>query len=375
MNFNMFSPSPDNRQFARGTTEVIEVNGPNPYQVIVDRGLTDAIAERSKQTGAQTVGIIHQPTMAAPARQVASAIEDRGLRVHLFPVPDAEAAKSLEVVGELWDKLAQHNFSRRDVVIGFGGGAVTDLAGFVAATWMRGIKVIQVPTTLLAMVDAAVGGKTGINTGHGKNLVGAFHEPDSVFVDLDRLTTLPQNEIIAGSAEIIKTGFISDSIIIDRYEADPQNCLDPDGYLPELIARSIAVKANVVGMDLRESGLRETLNYGHTFAHAVELREEFQWRHGDAVAVGMMYVAHLAHNRKLIDEDLLRRHRNILQSVGLPVSYEAGHFSVLRDGMSRDKKNRDGNLRFVALTRIGECTRISDASDEELRAAYIAISS
>lgn len=373
MSINIFSPSPDGHRYTAGTAETIEVNGPSPYQVTVDRDLTEANAERTKHTGAQTVGIIHQPTMAAPARQVARSIENHGLTVHLFAVPDAEAAKSLEVVGKLWDQLAEHNFSRRDVVLGFGGGAVTDLAGFVAATWMRGIKVIQVPTTLLAMVDAAVGGKTGINTEHGKNLVGSFHEPDSVFVDLDRLTTLPEEEIIAGSAEIIKTGFISDSIIIERYENDPAKCLDPDGYLPELITRSIAVKANVVGMDLRESGLRETLNYGHTFGHAVELRENFQWRHGNAVAVGMMFIAHLAHNRRLISDALLRQHQEILKSVGLPVSYEAGHFDELAAGMSRDKKNRDGKPRFVALTAIGECTRIADASDDELRAAYQAI--
>ncbi|MDK8665071.1 3-dehydroquinate synthase [Corynebacterium propinquum] len=369
----MFSPSPEGRQHSVGSSEVIEVNGPNPYQVTIGRGLTDAIADRAKHTGAQTVGIVHQPTMAAPARQVARSIENLGLRVHLFPVPDAEAAKTLEVAGQLWDELAQHNFSRRDVIIGFGGGAVTDLAGFIAATWMRGIKVIQVPTTLLAMVDAAVGGKTGINTGHGKNLVGAFHEPDSVFVDLDRLTTLPEDEIIAGSAEIIKTGFISDGVIIDRYEDDPLACLDPDGYLPELITRSIAVKANVVGMDLRESGLRETLNYGHTFAHAVELRENFAWRHGNAVAVGMMYVAHLVRNRKLIDDALLQQHRRILESVGLPVAYEPGHFDELLAAMNRDKKNREGRPRFVGITGIGDCMRIPDASDEELRAAYEAV--
>ncbi|WP_454974102.1 iron-containing alcohol dehydrogenase, partial [Corynebacterium propinquum] len=146
MSFNMFSPSPEGRQHSVGSSEVIEVNGPNPYQVTIGRGLTDAIADRAKHTGAQTVGIVHQPTMAAPARQVARSIENLGLRVHLFPVPDAEAAKTLEVAGQLWDELAQHNFSRRDVIIGFGGGAVTDLAGFIAATWMRGIKVIQVPT-------------------------------------------------------------------------------------------------------------------------------------------------------------------------------------------------------------------------------------
>ena len=270
--------------------------------------------------------------------------------------------------------LGEKNFGRRDVVIGLGGGAATDLAGFVAAAWMRGIKVIQVPTTLLAMVDAAVGGKTGINTAAGKNLVGAFHEPYAVFVDLDRLRSLPEDELVAGSAEIIKTGFIADPAILDLYESDPAACLRVDGHLPELVARSVAVKARVVSEDLQEAGLREILNYGHTFGHAVELREHFTWRHGNAVAVGMMFVAELARLKGLIDAALVQRHRSILASVGLPTSYEGGHFDELIAGMRRDKKNRDGHIRFVALTGVGETTRLEDTSDDELRAAYQAIS-
>ena len=239
---------------------------------------------------------------------------------------------------------------------------------------MRGIKVIQVPTTLLAMVDAAVGGKTGINTAAGKNLVGAFHEPDSVFVDLERLETLPEAEIIAGSAEIIKTGFIHDPVILERYDSDPAACVDPQGYLPELIERSIAVKAAVVGEDLKESGLRETLNYGHTFGHAVERHEQYQWRHGNAVAVGMMFIAHLAHARGLIDAELVETHRRILHSIGLPTSYRPGQFADLYEAMTHDKKNRDGQIRFVALTGVGETTRLEGPSTEELEAAYAAIS-
>ena len=352
----------------------IPVNGPAPYQVTIDHNLDEAVADCAADTGAAKVMVIHQPTLAEPAGKLGAALRSRGLEVVLAPVPDAEAGKTLDVAGALWDRLGEETFGRRDVVVGLGGGAVTDLAGYVAAAWMRGIRVIQAPTTLLAMVDAAVGGKTGINTAAGKNLVGAFHEPTAVFIDLDRLETLPREEIVAGSAEIVKTGFIADPVILERYEEDPAACLRADGHLPELIARSVTVKARVVGEDLKESGLREILNYGHTFGHAVELRENYRWRHGNAVAVGMMFVANLAASRGLIDADLVARHRRILESIGLPTSYPGGHFEELHSAMTRDKKNRDGNIRFVALTGAGETTRLEGPSTTELRDAYAAIS-
>ena len=353
---------------------IIPVNGPAPYEVTIDHNLDAAVADCAAGTGAAKAMVIHQPTLGEPARQLGSALAERGLEVVLMEVPDAEEGKSLEVAGLLWDRLGEETFSRSDVIVGLGGGAVTDLAGYVAAAWMRGIRVIQVPTTLLAMVDAAVGGKTGINTAAGKNLVGAFHEPTAVFIDLDRLATLPMEELIAGSAEIIKTGFIADPVILERYESDPVACLRVDGHLPELIARSVAVKARVVGEDLKESGLREILNYGHTFGHAVELRENYRWRHGHAVAVGMMFIAHLSAARSLIDADLVARHEAILRAVGLPTTYPAGHFEELYSGMTRDKKNRGGHIRFVALTGVGETTRLEGPSVEELEAAYAAIS-
>lgn len=348
----------------------IDVSGPAPYRVHIDHDLNGAIADRALAAGANQVAIIHQPTLADPARELLAALRERGLGVVLIDIPDAEEGKSLEVAGQCWDALGQVAFGRRDIIVGFGGGAVTDLAGFVAAAWMRGVRIIQVPTTLLAMVDAAVGGKTGINTAAGKNLVGAFHEPDSVFIDLDRLATLPGDEIVAGSAEIIKTGFIADPVILERYESDAAACLRADGHLPELIARSVQVKAEVVGRDLKESGLREILNYGHTFGHAVELRENYRWRHGRAVAVGLMYIAELAELTGLIDADLVARHRDILGSVGLPTTYEAGVFPELLDAMARDKKNRDGTIRFVALTGVGETTRLEGPDSRQLQLAY-----
>lgn len=352
----------------------IAVNGPQPYEVRIGADLNRDIAQRCAQIGAVQAGIICQPPLRAAAERLAGLVAAEGVEPTLIDVPDAEAAKQLSVIGGVWDQLGEKGFNRRDVIIGLGGGATTDLAGFAAAGWMRGIKVIQVPTTLLAMVDAAVGGKTGINTAAGKNLVGAFHEPDSVFVDLERLDTLPAAEIIAGSAEIIKTGFIHDPVILERYDSNPGACVDPQGYLPELIERSIAVKAAVVGEDLKESGLRETLNYGHTFGHAVERHEQYQWRHGNAVAVGMMFIAHLAHERGLIDAELVEKHRRILDSIGLPTTYRPGQFRDLYEAMTHDKKNRDGMIRFVALTGVGETTRLEGPSTEELEAAYAAIS-
>lgn len=351
----------------------IAVNGPSPYEVRIGAGLSEDIARRCADTGADKAAIIFQPALRTAAEELAKSVELQGVAPVLCEVPDAEAAKQLSVVGGVWDRLGEAGFSRSDIVIGVGGGATTDMAGFVAAGWMRGIKVIQVPTTLLAMVDAAVGGKTGINTKAGKNLVGAFHEPDSVFVDLERLETLPQAEIVAGSAEIIKTGFIHDPVIVQRYVENPAACLDPGGVLPELIEHSIAVKAAVVGEDLKEAGLRETLNYGHTFGHAIERQENYAWRHGNAVAVGMMFIAHLSHQRGLIDAELVELHRSILTNIGLPTTYQFGKFAELHEAMTHDKKNRDGKIRFVALTGIGATTRIEGPTREELEAAYAAI--
>lgn len=357
--------------------DTVSVNGASPYDVVIGSGLTPLIVERAKNSGAAQVALLHQPTLAGVAAEIDAALQAAGLPVLHLEVPDAEAGKTLAVAGECWDKLGDAAFGRRDIIIGIGGGAATDLAGFIAAAWMRGVRVIQVPTTVLGMVDAAVGGKTGINTAAGKNLVGAFHEPDAVFIDLDRVLTLPDDEIIAGSAEIIKTGFIADEEILKLYEADPVACLQKEvegSHLPELIARSVRVKGAVVSADLKESNLREILNYGHTFAHAVELREDFTWRHGNAVAVGIMFIANLSHNLGLIDAALLERHRAILTAIGLPTSYEAGAFDELYEGMTRDKKNRDGNIRFVALNAVGDVTRLEGPDRAELIRAYDNIS-
>lgn len=275
-----------------------------------------------------------------------------------------------------WGVLGQSSFTRSDAIVGIGGGATTDLAGFVAATWLRGVRVVQVPTTLLGMVDAAVGGKTGINTPDGKNLVGAFHSPTGVLADLATLESLPTNELIAGLAEVVKCGFIADPTILDIIESDPAGAIDPTSdTLRELVRRAIQVKADVVGQDLTESYLREILNYGHTFAHAIELVERYQWRHGAAVSVGMMYVAELAHLAGQLDRAVVDRHRRILTLLGLPTTYRGDRWSQLHDAMRRDKKTRGDLLRFVIVQDLASPGRLEGPDPSLLIGAYGQISS
>jgi 3-dehydroquinate synthase len=257
------------------------------------------------------------------------------------------------------------------MIIGFGGGAITDLAGFVAATWLRGVGILQIPTTVLAMVDAAIGGKTGVNTAEGKNLVGVFHSPRGVLVDLETLASLARNELVAGFAEIIKCGFISDSQILDLVEKDIQEAIDSSSELfLELVTRAIKVKAIVVAEDFREEGLRETLNYGHTLGHAIELAERYKWRHGAAVSIGMVFAAELARLNGRLSMAEVQRHRDILSSLGLPVSYPADKWPQLLANMRIDKKARAGNLRFIVLDEIGKPRIMHAPTDEILFTAF-----
>ncbi|WP_446663414.1 3-dehydroquinate synthase [Flexivirga sp. B27] len=356
-------------------TTVIRVG--DDYDVIIGNGVLDQVVAQVPD-GAQRVLIVHAPVMADTARRIASAAADSGLQAVVELLPDAEAAKTADVAVRLWSVLADAGFTRTDAVIAVGGGATTDLGGFVAATWLRGVAVVQVPSTVLGMVDAAVGGKTGINIPEGKNLVGSFHPPAAVVCDLDLLRTLPQADLAAGLAEVVKCGFISDTRILEL-AADPVAATDVSGaVLPELIARAVQVKAEVVAADLKEAGLREILNYGHTFAHAIEQVSGFSWRHGDAVAVGMVYVAELSRRAGLIGEGLVDQHRKALQSLGLPTAYpvdgDAGErWSALRAAMGRDKKTRGSTLRFVALTGLGAPTRLSGPDEAMLRDAFDAV--
>jgi 3-dehydroquinate synthase len=353
----------------------IEVAGERPYPVLVGRGARDELAATVAGLGAAAAVLVHQPALADVAEQVRGDLAAAGVDAHRVEIPDAEDGKALAVAGFCWEVCGRIGLTRGDVVVSLGGGATTDLAGFVAATWMRGVRMVHVPTTLLAMVDAAIGGKTGINTAAGKNLVGAFHEPSAVLVDLAVLDTLPAAELAAGSAEIVKAGFIADPVILELIEADPVAALDPTGsVLPELVRRSIQVKADVVADDLRESHLREILNYGHTLAHAIERREDYRWRHGAAVSVGLVFAAELAREAGRLDGETAARHRAILQSIGLPVTYEAGALPELVETMRGDKKSRAGMLRFVVLDGLATPGRLEGPAPELLEKAYAAVS-
>jgi 3-dehydroquinate synthase len=345
-----------------------------PYDVVIGHGLLGELAPLLG-AGVQRVLVIHSRALATTGRAVRDGLLADGLSAFLAEVPDGEPAKSAEIAASLWGALGQCGLTRSDAIVGVGGGTVTDLAGFVAATWLRGVRVVQVPTTLLAMVDAAVGGKTGINTAEGKNLVGAFHSPAGVLCDLAMLETLPAPELVSGMAEVIKCGFIVDPVILDLVEADPQQATAWDRpVVSELIERSVVVKAAVVTRDLRESSLREILNYGHTFAHAIEQVEHFSWRHGDAVSVGMVYAAELARLAGRLDHAVVERHRSVLAGVGLPVSYRGGRWPALYAAMRRDKKSRGSLLRFVVLDALAEPGRLEGPDESLLRAAYARVS-
>jgi 3-dehydroquinate synthase len=360
---------------------LIPVRAEREYDVVIGRGLLQHLPRML--LGSKRVAIVHPAALLASAEGIRDDLQDTGFSMTLIEVPDAEAAKTAEVAAFCWSVLGTAGFTRNDSVVGLGGGATTDLAGFVAATWLRGIRVVHVPTTLLAMVDAAVGGKTGINTVAGKNLVGSFWSPGGVLCDINALDTLPRNDLLAGMAEVVKIGFVRDTSILDDVERDPFAATDTVGdLLPDLVRRALQVKADVVSLDFRETSAtsgdgsigREVLNYGHTFGHAVERRERYQWRHGAAVAVGMMFVAELAALGGRLSESDVERHRSVLGALGLPVSYAAGHWDELYAAMAVDKKARGSLLRFVVLQGIGTPIVWEGPDPALLAAAYASIS-
>lgn len=336
------------------------------YNVKIGRGLLAEIEPLC--AGAHRVAIIAPSALEVTAEAIRS---DLTVESFVLIVPDAEEQKSIDVVAFCWSRLAELGFTRNDVIIGVGGGATTDLAGFVAATWLRGIRWIAVPTTLAGMVDAAVGGKTGINLSSGKNLVGSFHSPSAVLCDLNALETLNKNDYLAGMAEVVKCGFIADPKILDLIEANPEEAVDHSSAVAEeLITRAISVKANVVTEDFRESGLREILNYGHTMGHAIERNERYQWRHGAAVSVGMVFAAELARMAGKLDEATADRHKKILSMLGLPVTYKADAWPALLEAMQLDKKTRGNLLRFVILEGLARPTRLEGPDPALLMSAF-----
>lgn len=362
-------------------TTRLTVRTDHPYDVVIGNGVHEELRGLiGYGRGVLRVAIIHAPAMFEQAEQLRKPLVADSLDVRLIEVPDSEQAKTADVLAFCWKILGELGFTRSDVIVGLGGGATTDLAGFVAASWLRGVRFVNVPTTVLGMVDAAVGGKTGINTPEGKNLVGAFHEPAGVLCDLDLLTTLPAAELRSGLAEIVKCGFIADPTILELIEAAPEAVTDATSpIIAELITKGIAVKAKAVAGDLRESAGgaeigREALNYGHTFGHAVERFEGYRIRHGEAISIGMVYVAEIAHRTGRIDDELLARHRSILTTLGLPTTYRPGIWEALSATMRVDKKTRGDQLRFVVLDGLAQPVILAGPEESLILDAYRAIS-
>jgi 3-dehydroquinate synthase len=344
------------------------------YEVVVGH---DLIGELPGLVGerARRVAVVSPPSVAARAAEIRDQLGAAGYNATLLPVPDAEEQKSVDVLASAWSVLGRAGFTRTDVVIGLGGGATTDLAGFLAASWLRGVPWIAVPTSLLGMVDAAVGGKTGINTPEGKNLVGAFHPPVGVLCDIGMLDTLPYDDYVTGLAEVVKAGFIADPVILDLIESglddEPALVTSPAWrHTREIIERAVRVKADIVTGDLREAGAREFLNYGHTLGHAIERVEDYRWRHGAAVAVGMAFAAALAVRAERLDEATARRHSRVLAALGLPLTYDAEAWPRLREAMRVDKKARADRQRFVVLDGLARPAILEAPESTLLEAAY-----
>jgi 3-dehydroquinate synthase len=357
----------------------IHVGGAAPYDVVIGHGIGDRVLPMLGDA-VRRVAVLFPDGLRHLAEPVITDLAAAGLAVLELPLPEGEGAKTAAVAVAAWDALGEAGFTRSDAVVTVGGGATTDMGGFVAATWLRGVPVVHVPTTLLGMVDAAVGGKTGMNTAAGKNLVGSFHEPAGVVCDLATLATLPHDELVSGLGEVVKCGFIADPEILRLVEEDPAGAVDPASpVLAELVRRSVQVKVDVVVGDLKETAGfagggghpgREALNYGHTMAHAIERAEDYTMRHGEAVAIGMVFIAELARRTGHLDDATAARHASTLAAVGLPTRYDGAPYEELHAAMKVDKKSRGDQLRFVVLDGLARPRVLAGPAEEHLRAAY-----
>ena len=363
------------------TERTVHVTGATieDYDVSIGEGAMNHLSEVLGPKPVR-IALIHTQPVQRHSDRARTLLRQGGYQVSDIVIPDAEAGKTIEVANGIWQRLGDEGFTRSDAVVGVGGGAATDLAGFVAATWMRGVRYVNCPTSLLAMVDASTGGKTGINTPQGKNLVGSFYTPAGVLADLKTLVSLPNDIFIEGLGEVAKSGFIKDPEILHILEEHAAELRAFDGatflgsglenVVAELIERTVRVKAYHVSADLKEAGLREFLNYGHTLAHAIEKLEHYRWRHGNPVAVGCVYAAELGHLLGYIDQDLVDYHRSLLGSLGLPTSWNGGTFDEVLALMHRDKKARGNKLRFVVLDSIGHPVHLDDPPADAVEEAF-----
>jgi 3-dehydroquinate synthase len=338
-----------------------------PYPVVVGGALGPLLTELSVPASASAAVLVTQDPVVAAGHvaPVEEALRSAGLSVHRTLVPDGEVAKDVATLADLWRTCAELPLTRGDLVVAVGGGVVGDLAGFLAATWNRGVPVVQVPTTLLAQVDAAIGGKTGINLEAGKNLVGAFHQPLAVVCAVDTLATLPPRVRTEGFGEVVKYGLIADPGILDLIEAGPDEALAGDGeLLRELVVRSVQVKAAVVAADEREGGVRAHLNLGHTYGHAVETLTGYDVLHGEAVAIGTVVALRLGARLGRTPPEVVARGEAVLERLGLPTRGPRLDRAQVWDVIARDKKATRDGVRFVVLDGLALPTVVTPTRED-----------
>ncbi len=353
---------------------VVKVSlGDRDYDIEIGTSL-DQIGERLQGLGfGQKIAFITNPRVKKLyGQRVVDSLKAAGFLVLSIEIPDGEQYKTLDWANAIYSALLINSFDRKSALVALGGGVIGDLTGFAAATFMRGVPFVQVPTTLLAMVDSSVGGKTGVNHAMGKNMIGAFHQPKKVLMDLNVLKSLPQKEFLAGMAEVIKYGVIWDASFFEYLDRKREKilALNPD-TLSHIIQRSCEIKAEVVSKDEREGGLRAILNFGHTVGHAIETAENYTMRHGEAVAIGMVYASKLANKTGLCDTSVPERVEKLIKSYGLPTNLSAlsrkPSVTELMDAMRIDKKAEGGKVRFVLPKKIGEVVVTGEWEEQQLQ--------
>ena len=339
------------------------------YPVVAGWGLINSLGDRFTDLGLTGTAYIitDENVMNLYARNVQRALQSRNVAAHCFIIPAGETSKSFELAQAIYSWLANLKAERGHTIISVGGGVAGDLGGFIAATYLRGMAWVQVPTSMAAMVDASIGGKVAVNLPQAKNLVGAFYQPKGVFADVQSLSTLGKRELSEGWAEAIKHGFILDASLVDVFEEHAEALMDVEPEIStEVIRRSMAIKANVVSQDERETlGIRIMLNYGHTIGHALESSTEYgQFFHGEGVSVGMMGAASMAQEMGLHSQDIVDRQRRLLDRFNLPTSAKGGNVDDILKGMSLDKKVQDGSKRWVMLEEVGRSVVRTDVPEE-----------
>ena len=335
--------------------KVIDVVAERNYSVVVGANGPDEIKSISAEH--------RKALLVAPTALIKLFKLKESKNLSIISTPAGENQKSIKVLESVWRKCAAVGIERSDAIIGFGGGATTDLAGFAAATWLRGIDWYAMPTSLAGMVDASIGGKTGLNSQSGKNLIGSFYSPKSVLIDTSYLTKLPARDLSAGMAEVIKCGFISDYKILNLVQDD---VIDFD----QLIYRAVKVKAKVVAKDFKESKLREILNYGHTLGHAIEKDSKFRLRHGEAVSIGMVFAAELSNELVGLSKEVVDLHRVLSSNFKLPISYPKSRWKSLSALLLKDKKVKQGKVRFIGISKIGKPVWLEDVPSNTLARVY-----